>query len=205
MLGNDQAGDCVIASGINGVMTACAMSGKPIPSFTTDVALSNYGAAAVAEGDPPGWPAADPGLDMQATAQYRQQVGLADAAGTRHTIGIYTALDVTRIKNGDFSELWLAMSMFYAVDLGVMLPPSAQDQFTNQQAWAVEPGETGTDGHCICGCGRNSNNQPYARTWGNLQGMTQQWLSAYIDEGVIYVPMEAATPQLLDDFKQVTA
>lgn len=205
MLGNDQAGDCVIASGINGVMTACAMSGDAIPTFTTATALSDYGAAALAEGDPLGWPSADPGLDMLATAKYRQNIGLVDTAGTRHRIDIYTALDADRIKNGDLTELWLAMSMFYAVDLGVVLPPSAQGQFTNQEVWTVEPGEQGEDGHCICGCGRNSNGQPYARTWGGLQGMTPAWLSTFIDEGVVYVPIEAATPQLLDDFKQVTA
>ncbi len=205
MLGNDDAGDCVIVSGINGVMTACAMAGKPIPTFTTAVALSDYGAAAIASGDPPGWPNDDPGLDLLAGAKYRQQTGLADTTGTRHKIGIYTALDVERIKNGDLSELWLAMSMYFAVDLGVMLPPSAQDQFRNQQTWTVEPGEVGRDGHCTCGCGRNSKGQPYVRTWGGIQGMTPPWLSAFIDEGVVYVPLEVATAALLDDFNMVTS
>ncbi len=201
MLGNTVAGDCVIVSGINGVMTACAMTGKPIPTFTADTALADYAAATA----PGGWPATDPGLDLQVGAAYRQKVGLADASGARHKIGIYTALDAARIQNGDLSELWLAMSLYFAVDLGVLLPTSAQQQFQDQVPWTLEPGEMGEEGHCVCACGRNSRGYPYARTWGGLQGITPQWLSAFIDEGVVYVPIEAATPALLDDFKQVTA
>lgn len=201
MLGNDEAGDCVIVSGINGVMTACAMTGKPVPTFTTPNALADYGAAGALNG----YPATDDGLDLQAGAAYRQKTGLVDDKGNRHKIGIYTALDVDRIRNGNMSELMLAMSLFFGADLGVMLPPSAQQQFTDQMPWTLEPGERGEDCHCVYACGRNSKGNPYARTWGGLQGITLPWLSAFIDEGIVYVPLEAATPALLDDFKQVTA
>jgi hypothetical protein len=201
MLGNDQAGDCVIASGINGVMTSCAMTGKPMPTFTTATALADYGGA----GAPDGYPAHDDGLDLAVGAAYRQNTGLVDAAGVRHKIGIYTALDVDRVRNGDYSEFMLAASMFFGIDVGVQLPPSAQQQFMDQTPWTIQLGEKGEDGHCIYFCGRNSLGLPYCRTWGGIQAARLSWLSACIDEGIVYVPIEAATPALLDDFKQVTS
>src|SRR5262252_5326373 len=87
MLGNDQAGCCVVAGEAHEHMIwTKAVTGKTCP-FSTQIVLNEYKAASGWNGvsDDP----TDTGLDMVAQAKRRRQIGILDANGTRHKIEAY--------------------------------------------------------------------------------------------------------------------
>jgi hypothetical protein len=180
MLGNDTVGDCVFAGSAHETML-WATEGRlnPVP-FTTANVLSDYSAVT---GYNPNDPNSDQGSDVQQVAAYRKNTGIIDATGVRHKIDAYAAVE-------GLSQLDLAVWLFGAVGVGVNLPSSAEDQFTNGQVWDVVPNDTIQGGHYIPAVGKNSAGNYVFITWGKLQAATPQWVSTYMDEAVAYLSLD---------------
>lgn len=181
MLANDRYGDCVWAGAAHETMLLAKEAGSTV-SFTDANVLSDYSAVT---GFNPDNPASDDGTDMQAAAAYRQKTGILDAAGKRHTIAAYLALEP-----GAIGDLYYASYLFGAVGIGLMLPSSALDQAAQGQTWDVVAGSPSAGGHYVPLVGRRADGLLIAVSWGAIQPMTEAFLKTYCDEAVAYVSTE---------------
>ena len=179
MLGNDQAGDCVIAGGMHESIVLNTEAGNPVPKFTMLDAFDDYGAIT-------GFNAADPstdqGTDVQTAAAYRQKIGYRDSKNTRHKIIAYVAV------NSD--DLPLAAYTLGAAGWGINVPSSAQDQFEASQPWTFVPGDRLLGGHYVPVVGQTPSGNLVIITWGRTQEVTLPFYNAYFDEGIGYVSQE---------------
>ena len=208
MLGNDLYGDCVWAGAAHETMLLKADAGYPVPLFTNTAVLGDYSAVT---GFRTSDPSTDQGTDVQVAAAFRQKTGILDASGQRHTIDVYTALEV-----GNLDEIALAAFLNGAVGVGVNLPSNAIDQFKAAEPWSIVAGAGSEGGHYVPVVGRNSLGNFLCVSWGRLQAITPAWLAQNMDEGVAYLSLERLTakglsPQgydaatLKSDFQTVTA
>jgi hypothetical protein len=172
MLGNDTAGDCVFAGADHETMLWTTEAANPA-TFTAATAIADYSAVT---GYDPGNPATDQGTEVRQALQYRQQTGLVDAAGNRHRIGAYLALEP-----GDMDHLLEALYLFSAVGIGIQVPQSAMDQFHAGQPWSVVYGtQEIIGGHYVPMVAYRGN--LVCVTWGRLQQITRQFYLKYCDE-----------------------
>lgn len=180
MLGNDVAGDCVIASKMHIQMLLCAI-GECEVDFTTENALSVY---TTITGYDPGDPSTDNGTNMTDAASYWRKTGIPDKAGKLHKIEAYIGFDPSNI-----TELYQALYLFGAVDIGVQFPASAMDQFGKGKAWSVVKGSRIEGGHDIPIIAKRKSIQ--CVTWGKTQNMTVGFYGKYNDESFAYVSKES--------------
>ena len=195
VLGNDQYGDCVIAGAAHETMLWNAEQARIVP-FTDQNVLANY---STITGFNPSDPSSDQGTDYEAAAQYRRKTGIVDAAGKIHGIDAY--LDVTRDPTHLAEAIWL----FGAAGICLAFPDYAMDQFNRGQPWDVVPGQPEpTEGHYVCGVGRNAGGNIVAVTWGQLQVITPAFLTKYMQAGIAYVSLERLNEKgiSLDGFDQ---
>jgi hypothetical protein len=177
VLGNDICGDCAWAAACHRVMQWHAIAGQPVPQFTADDAIDDYAAATgYEEGDD----STDQGTSMIEAVAYQKTIGIRDAKATRHKVEGSMFL-----RPGDVDEVAKALYYFGALDIGVQLPSTAMDQFTNAQPWGVSVG-TGAEGHCITVIARNSSGNFVCVTWGRIQAVTPNFMVKYMDEGFAY-------------------
>lgn len=179
MLGNDTAGDCVLAGGGHETMMWTKEGGVPVP-FSTENTLGDYTAIT---GYNPNDPNTDQGTDMEVAAKYRRTTGLLDANGNRHKVGAYLDL-----KPGDLNEHLLAAYLFGAVGIGIQFPGSAMDQFNAGKPWSVVKGAKVEGGHYIPLVAHRKN--LVIITWGKTQEMTTGFFKKYNDESVVYLSEE---------------
>jgi hypothetical protein len=185
MLGNDTVGDCVIAGGLHETMLWTA-NGSVEATMSTAAAIKNYSAitgyrpSAGPVGDNP----TDQGTDMQVAASYRRRKGLVDAAGKRHKVGAYLAIDP-----GDLEQHFLAIYLFGAIGIGLNFPDSAMTQFRAGQPWTVVNGAKIEGGHYVSGIARRGGNLIVV-TWGREQVVDAGFLAKYNDESIAYVSAE---------------
>lgn len=185
MLGNDQAGDCVVAGACHETMVLNHASGRPVPLFTPANALAVYSQLIVSEGGQPynpTDPGTDTGLDPIQAAEYRRSHGITDANGVLHKIDAYAAIN-------NWGEALHAVDLFGVVGLGLALPDDAEDQFNAGQQWDNLSGKPG-DGHYVPAAMLNSRGSLVMITWGNLQGATPQWFDKYCDTMIAYISKE---------------
>jgi len=172
MLGNDAVGDCVWAGADHETMLWTAEAGNPA-TFTAGDAIADYAAVT---GYNPDDPSTDQGTDVRQALKYRQQTGVIDAAGNRHKIGAYLALEP-----GNVDHLLEALYLFGAVGIGFQVPQSAMDQFNAGQPWSVVHGRQEIlGGHYVPLVAERGN--LVCVTWGRLQQMTVQFYEKYCDE-----------------------
>jgi len=172
MLGNDTVGDCVFAGADHETMLWTAEAGN-MAVFTPANAISDYSAVT---GYDPGDPDTDQGTEVRLALQYRKRIGLIDAAGKRHKIGAYLA-----IEPGNIEHLLEALYLFGAVGIGLEIPSSAMDQFNAGRPWSVVHGKQQIEGgHYVPLVARREN--LVCVTWGKLQQMTVQFFKRYCDE-----------------------
>jgi hypothetical protein len=172
MLGNDSVGDCVFAGSDHETMLWTTEAGDPA-LFTADNTIADYSAVT---GYKPGQPDTDQGADVRQALQYRQQTGLIDAAGNRHKIGAYLALEP-----GNIDHLLDALYLFSAVGIGIKVPASAIDQFNSGQPWSMVHGRQKiVGGHYVPLVANRAS--LVCVTWGRLQPMTLQFYKKYCDE-----------------------
>lgn len=198
MLGNDRAGDCVVAGECHEHMIwSKAITGRAAP-FTDEIALQEYEEASGWNGVPDD--PTDTGLDMEEQAKRRRQVGILDANGVRHKIEAYARINT-------IDNLVKAMWVFGAVGIGANIPQSAVDQFTLAQPWTVSGASQNLGGHYMTACGFNSRGNVCVVTWGRLQAITPAWIDRYVDVIIAYIskdyidPAKNLTPELIDSAK----
>jgi hypothetical protein len=180
-LGNDRCGDCCWAGAAHETMLWRAWVGASIPAFTDTSVVADYAKATGYDGTD----ASDQGTDMQAGASYRRKTGIVDAAETVHKVDAYVSL-----PPGDLEQLAVASYLFGAVGVGLELPLSALDQFSNGEPWAPVSGSTIEGGHYVPCVGRNSHGNFLVVTWGQLHAATPAFLAQYMDEGAAYLSFE---------------
>ncbi|MRH85984.1 hypothetical protein GFY24_00640 [Nocardia sp. SYP-A9097] len=183
MLGNDSVGDCVFAGAAHETLLWTTTAGHPA-SFTDISVLSDYSAVTGYNADNPD---SDQGTDVQAAASYRRRVGVLDAAGNRHKVAAYLALEP-----GNVEELCAATYLFGAVGVGLQFPDTAMAQFDNQEPWTVRRGAKIEGGHYVPVVGRR-NGAIDVITWGRVQSMSESFYRKYADEAVVYLSPEYLT------------
>lgn len=196
ILGNNVAGNCVVAGHAHNIMLWSRASGHGIAEFTDENVLSEYRAASGwngVENDP-----SDTGLDMQKYAERVRRVGIPDRHGTYHKIKAYAA-----VKGVD--EMLQATYLFGVCGVGLALPRSAQAQFMNKHPWD-DLTEKPEYGHYVPCVGRNSRGNLMFITWGELQAATPAYVEHYMDEAVAYLSTEylanqGLSPERLDEAK----
>jgi hypothetical protein len=187
LLGNNRAGDCVLAGAAHETMTWAWATGKPIPLFSTVNVLKQY--RALTGG-------ADSGLDPIATAKWRVSNGLADAQGGIHQVKAFGAVN-------DLSDVELAVYLFGVCGIGVALPHSAEQQFIDGRPWDDVAGDP-KDGHYVPCVGKNSDGNLMVVTWGKLQAMTPAYFEKYAVGAVCYFSIEylletGKSPEMFDE------
>ena len=183
MLGNDEVGDCVIASRCHLTMLDTSIGPEATARFTTASAIAEYSAVT---GYDPNDPSTDQGTDMRAMCSYQRKTGLKDADGNRHKIGAYLALEP-----GNTLQALQAVWLFGGFPFGFTVPESAMEQFDKGEIWD-DVGDTNIlGGHEVCGVGTMDwHGRLTVVTWGKRQEMTFAFLKAYNDESWAYVDPE---------------
>jgi hypothetical protein len=181
MLGNDQWGDCVWAGACHEHILDTRVAGTPA-TFTDADALGAY--SAVTGFNPAAGPSGsnptDQGTDVRTALKYRQKTGIRDAAGRVHKIAAYLALDVDRLKSGDFTEVDEAAYLFGQVGLGIEFPDSAMTQFNERKEWSYVAGSQVDGGHYIPLVAKRKHLEIV--TWGRVVACTQAFFEHYLDE-----------------------
>ncbi len=181
MLGNDQWGDCVWAGAAHEHILTSTVAGKPA-TFSADGVLADYSATTGFDPNsgPPGANPTDRGTNVRAALGYRRSTGIVDAAGVRHKITAYLALDVSRIQAGDFSEVAEAAYLFGAVGIGIQVPQSAETQFGEHKMWSYVAGSPNAGGHYVPIVAHRKHVE--CVTWGRVQPMGDRFVSHCVDE-----------------------
>lgn len=186
MLGNDQAGNCVIAGAMHRIMMYAVATGRPVPRFTPDNALANYSNCLVAAGQPPfnpHDPSTDTGLDPQQAASWERKHGIVDADGTLHKISAYAIIDNP--------NLLMAAYLCGGVGLCLSLPATAEKQFAADHIWDdVKSKGQFNDGHYLPFFDVNSKGQLVGVTWGANQAMIPAYQRRYTQVAIAYISQE---------------
>lgn len=183
MLGNDEVGDCVIASRAHLTMLDTSVGAPATARFTTASVLAEYGAVT---GYDPSDPSTDQGTDMRAMCSYQRKTGLADADGHRHRIGAYLALEP-----GNTLQAIQATWLFGGFGFGFGVAQSAMDQFDAGEVWDDVGDRDILGGHEVCGVGTlDYETRLTVVSWGRRQEMTFAFLAAYNDESWAWVAPE---------------
>jgi len=195
--GFNGAGDCVFAGGDHETMLWTLESGAPA-TFTGANSITDYRAVTGYDPNAPldaqGNNPTDQGTNTRDALKYRQDTGLIDAAGNRHKIGAYIALEL-----GNMDQLLEALYLFGVIGIGIKFPGSAMDQFNAGKPWSVVPGPDPTEGHYIPLVAYRTNLQ--CVTWGRIQEMTSQFYKTYCDEAwAILSPEMLKTGKSLEGF-----
>lgn len=168
MLGNDNEGDCTIAAKCHIYMAQAINASGARLIFTTAQALKAYSALMVATGYPPN---ADEGASMLDALNFARNTGIDG-----HKVGAFAEIQPT-----NHDHIKYAVYVFGAVDIGLNLPQSAEDQFSAGQTWDVVKGSPIAGGHDVPIVGYNETG-PLCVTWGQVQQMTWAFLDKYCDE-----------------------
>ena len=202
MLGNDEAGDCVIADLAHATMVRHQATRRAVPPFTAASVLKVY--SQITGYDPSkidylGNNSTDQGTDMVTAAGFMRQHGLPDATGAIHKTSAYAELNLR-----DWDQLLKAIYMFGTVSLGVMLPQSASDQFDRMVPWTVTGDGNIIGGHAITACGKNSSDYLVALSWGRTTAISRQFIERYLDQAIVsfspeYLTDAGRSPELFDE------
>lgn len=179
MLGNDRAGDCVFAGAAHETMLWNAIVGRRV-RFSTAAVLGDYAALT---GYDPATGSGDNGTNMREALGYRRSTGVADAAGKRHKIAAYVALEP-----GNWDHLLEAVWLFGAVGVGIQFPDSAMDQFDTRREWTVRPGASIEGGHYVPVMAFDRH--LVCVTWGRLQAISKRFFTTYCDEAFVSLSTE---------------
>lgn len=175
MFGNDTVGDCTCADVGHATLYWNKEAGKKIAVSTQNV-LSMYSAIT---GYNPDNPASDTGANMADVAKYHRKTGLEDEKGSYHTISAYLA-----VTPGNIEELKQSIYLFGACSIGWELPESAEQQFDSNQPWSVVANSPIEGGHDTLAVAYNQF-YLYVITWGKLQKVLWEFVSKYMDEGIV--------------------
>jgi hypothetical protein len=169
MMDNDQLGDCTCAACGHLIQTWTAASGAEVTVPDTAV-LTEYEQAC---GYVPGNPATDQGGVISAVLDYFRDTGVGG-----HRISAHAEVNLTQLR------VQQAIYAFGAMDIGVQLPVSAQDQVGTLWDFASPTPDApgGWGGHSVAVVKYDATGL-WCVTWGALQKMTWRWFMYYVDEG----------------------
>lgn len=178
MLGNDEAGDCTLASLLHVIELVCAELGIPIPPFTAQQALTFYSEVTGYDGTP----GTDNGAPMLDVLNWARKKGLI--AG------------FVKVDHQDVELVELAFNTLGPLYVGGSLPKTAQD---TSKTWTVpsmlagDAAPNSWGGHAMALC-RVDRLGPTFATWAIRQRANWQWHHDYIDEAYGLI-----LPQWVDD------
>lgn len=174
MYGNDQIGDCTAACAGHQVQAWTRYTGTEADIPEPDI-IRLYSAVS---GYDPSTGANDNGAVIQDVLTYWRKSGVPVAG---HKILAFAQLK-------DLSKVKQALYVFGSVYLGINCPQSALDQFDADEPWDVVHGSPIAGGHAIPLQYAGTGAVPYeVVTWGKLQGMTQAFLDAYVEEAWVVI------------------
>lgn len=180
MYGNNEVGDCVIVGGANETLLWAQESGKSAPKFSTGGIKRQYFQLTGGQ---------DSGLDVQATAKWRQTTGILDDDGNAHKIAAYLELEP-----GNIQHLFYGVYLFGAVGIGWRLPDIADQQFDSGHPWDFA-GQVPGDGHYTPFVGRRPG-LIHVFTWGKRFPVLESNLTPeFVDETIVYVSTESLKNQ----------
>lgn len=179
MWGNDEFGDCVIASEANNEFRLERVETWQTPQITDEDAINRYKALTGCKeaGDEN-----DTGLEMIVAFRNWRNKGFQTAYKDRnYTIDAYGELDTTNEK-----QLRQGCYLLHGIHFGLWLPAAAQEM-TNDGKWDYN-GETGRDwqpgswgGHAVYGK-KFSPTSFYVLTWEMEIEVTNNFIAQYADE-----------------------
>jgi hypothetical protein len=176
MYGNDTVGDCTCAGAANLLILWTAHTGSVVIPTLNEV-MAMYSAVS---GYVPGNETTDNGAAMTDVLAYLQSTGLSG-----HKILGWAQIDHTNLVHRQ-----LAVDLFGATYVGVQLPSSAQDQFSDNEPWEVVSGDSIEGGHAIIHPGYGSQGGDYV-SWARWdQKASSAWESAYIDEEYVVITQD---------------
>lgn len=180
ILGNSKCGDCVWATmaHLQNNMQRGVGGDAAVTPFSEKSVIGDYSAETGYNGSKE----SDKGTLMSDGASYWRKTGIADEAGRRHQVSAYVSMRIH-----DIGELYQAAFDFGGIALGVQLPQSAMDQFTNRQPWSRVANSPILGGHAIALVGRNSHGHAVIETWDGLTAATPEWLLDYADESLAFL------------------
>jgi hypothetical protein len=184
MLGNDQYGDCGEAGIRHVEMTTAVAAGQPVPSFTTQEAVSEYLTYTGGQ---------DVGVNLADFLLYLFKKGRIKA---------FAPVDHTNVAMADS-----LMQIFGGLYCGVSLTDDAEQLFNSDQEWTTAHGERPdqNEGHCIEKVRADGTANDTYVTWGALQKATDAWSKACTEEIWVVATTEeqaaAFDPQLLADIQ----
>jgi len=172
VLGNDDYGDCVIATIMHLIMEWTAGTGNPLTA-TTDLAVKTY--LAWTGGQDTGLAWTDALLLWQ-----NQGVPMLDSKGnqTIHKILGSAALDISSLE-----QLNAATYLFQGTALGINCPASAVSNLTN---WVYVPGSPNEGGHAIPRM-RYGRAGGHIVSWGLSIPHTNDFMTVNLEEGYVVV------------------
>lgn len=178
---NDKIGNCVWAQAANETASWYHDVGKWV-EFMDEGVISDYSAAT---GYVLGNKDTDKGTDMGKASEYRRKTGIIDRYGRRHKIDAYVKL---RVRN--FDDLVIAMYLFGAIGIGLLMPDYTQTDFDKKIPWDVKKHKKIIGGHYVSGCGIDENGDIIIITWGRYQRMTRKFFEKFNDESACYFSIE---------------
>ena len=95
------------------------------------------------------------------------------------------------VRVGNPLNIHSAVALFGSCYIGVSLPGSAMQQFSQGKPWAITPHDQIEGGHCVTIVGYDAT-YLYAVTWGQLQPITYPWFAKYCDEAWAVIPQSFA-------------
>jgi hypothetical protein len=168
---NDQIGDCTCAAYCHCINAwSKYVTGKEqIPG--NGVPLSMYEAVGKYI---PGNSSTDNGCVMSDILEYAKVHGVAG----------HNLLAYAQLKNTGVTSLNQALQLYGSVYLGVNLPQSAENQFSEGKTWTYVKGSPIIGGHCVVlqKMDAHALGNYSIVTWGALQGVTTEWMATYLEE-----------------------
>jgi len=196
MYQNDRIGNCVFAGAANET-ASWAHDIKKWIKFDDEDVISDYAAVS-------GYNKSnDPGADMSVSAEYRRKTGIVDHNGVRHKIDAYV-----KLPKGDYDALKMAMYLFGAAGIGIMVPDYCQRDFDAGKTWKVKKYDNILGGHYIPGVGIDADGDIVVVTWGKYQKMDRKFYEKFSDEACGYFSLERllgrTSPEGFDAEKLIT-
>lgn len=194
MMLNDSLRDCTCAACGHMIQSWTADSGSEV-TVPDSAVLAEYEGAC---GYNPSDPATDQGGIISNVLDYFEQTGVGG-----HKITAHAPVNLTQLR------VQQGVQVFGAVDIGVQLPLSAQNQVGSTWDFVNDQPDTpgGWGGHSVA-IVKYAPDLVWCVTWGALQAMTWRWFMYYVDEGHACIsPDYTASPiptlLLAEDLSQI--
>lgn len=177
MLGNDTAGDCVVAGFLHLSMIEQKIATGRAPEFTSDEALALY---TQLTGWDPSKPDSDTGLNVE---------DFLTLATQRTLIG-QRLKEFAPVKVNTVEHLKIGLWLFDGINTAALLPFDAEDQFGAGQPWTTnsqQRDQPPLGGHDIPAVAYDEDGVTYV-TWGTTQRASWDWCLENLQEAELLIP-----------------